>query len=89
MIYYINYFFILGSSASLSPSPNRLNARMIRLMIIAGKTILYGHVVMLSSASEVREPRLAMGADTPIPKKLKNASVKIAEGICSMTVAIS
>ena len=35
--YALNYFFIFGSSASLSPSPKRLKDRMMRLMRAAGK----------------------------------------------------
>lgn len=36
------YFFIFGSSASRSPSPNRLNDRIIRLISAAGKMTRYG-----------------------------------------------
>ena len=36
------YFFIFGSNASLRPSPNRLNDRMIRLIRSAGKITRYG-----------------------------------------------
>jgi hypothetical protein len=78
----------LGSRASLRPSPNRLKERIIKLIINAGKIIRYGLDETDSRAADVKDPRLAIGADTPIPKKLRNASVKIADGICIMTVAI-
>ena len=75
------YFFIFGSNASLNPSPNRLKERMIKLIRTAGKITRYGYVVIPFNATEVREPRLAIGAETPIHRKLKKASVKIADGI--------
>ena len=37
---------------------------------------------MPDKASEARDPRLGIGIDTPIPRKLRKLSVKIADGIC-------
>ena len=40
------------------------------------------------SASDAIAPRLVIGADTPIPKKDKNDSKNIADGICIAVVTI-
>ena len=76
------YLFNLGSSASLNPSPNKLNASIIILIATAGNINLYGYDDIPDNASDAKEPKLASGLLTPIPKKLKKASVNIAEGIC-------
>ena len=80
-IYIPPYRFIFGSSASLSPSANKLNDKMIILIVSAGKNNLYGYELNEPTALLAKEPRDGIGTSTPSPKKLRNDSVNIADGI--------
>jgi len=62
--------------------------RMIILMVAAGKNSMYGYEYIPFRAVCAREPRDAMGIETPSPMKLRKDSTKIASGIFKVATTI-
>src|SRR6056297_97189 len=75
------YRLNFGSSAFLKPSPKKLNDKTVKLMANDGHINWCGYDLKALTASFAKVPQDAIGAGTPKPIKLKNASVKIALGI--------
>src|SRR5574344_179545 len=75
----IYYLFILGSKASLSPSPTKLKANTVRRMKIPGEIHIQGQlrITTLSLTELTMLPQLAYGTPTPIPRKLIVDSMRI------------
>jgi peroxiredoxin len=61
---------------------------MVRLIKKAGKASLHGKYLRAERPSFAMVPQLATGACTPRPKKLKNASEKIAAGTVKVIVVM-
>ena len=78
LIRHSSYFLFLGSKASVKPSPNKLNAKIIKQIAPAGNNNWYAAVLSNPLASFAKVPKDASGALIPNPMKLKNASVNIA-----------
>src|SRR5205085_8626376 len=70
----------LGSSASRSPSPSRLNASTVSSSAAPGNTMYHHCVSKLSDASAIIQPQLAVGGDTPTPRNERAASSRIVCG---------
>src|SRR5215218_499114 len=70
----------LGSSASRSPSPSRLNASTVSSSAAPGKTMYHHCVSKLSEASAIIQPQLAVGGETPTPRNERDASSRIVCG---------
>jgi hypothetical protein len=57
--------------------------------MVPGNRSLYGNIVIVPRASEQSDPRDAIGAETPSPRKDRNDSRKMADGICRQVVITS
>src|SRR5262249_8959876 len=68
------YRIVLGSSASRSPSPTRLNASVVRKRKSPGNTIIHQATVKMEPASESILPHEGVVAGTPIPRNESAAS---------------
>src|SRR5699024_7009960 len=79
--HFLTYFLSRGSRASCKPSPKTLNANMVNDMKNAGnKSVHQLPDKIAPNESLAITPQLALGAWTPSPMKLKNASAKMADG---------
>ena len=63
----------------------KFNANIVKQIASVGQMTCIGAVVKKRLASLAKVPQLALGAGIPIPKKPKNASLKIALGTSSVT----
>lgn len=72
------YILNRGSNASLSPSPNKLNPKITMVIHNPGISDKYGCVNRYPLECESILPQLGAGGGTPSPRKLKDASVRIA-----------
>src|SRR5436305_1057728 len=66
-----------GSSASRKPSPRKLKANMTKAKATAGKIASCGYERMPEAPSEIIDPQLGVGRFTPMPMKLRKASVEM------------
>src|SRR5471030_169979 len=69
--------FSLGSSASLSPSPNRLNASTVRNIAKLGKIATCGAITISARASLSIAPHSGVGGCAPMPRNERLAAVMI------------
>ncbi len=77
------YPLFTPSTASLNPSPIKLMANTATKIKIPAGTHLHGSAVntRIDWAPDKMFPQLGLGGCTPTPKKLKEASVRIAVAI--------
>src|SRR5260221_14353319 len=75
---------VCGSRASLTPSPSRLKARVVRSSAADGKIRNHHEVVYHDRESEIMLPQLAVGGTTPTPRNDRVASNTIALGTSSV-----
>src|SRR5215470_16015142 len=74
-------YFSLGSSASLTPSPKKVNDSMVTAMAIDGNTHRCQYDLMYCCPSPTICPHDGVGGLIPTPMNESAASVKIASGI--------
>src|SRR2546423_2577859 len=73
--------FCLGSRASRNPSPRKLNAIRVSDSAIAGARTIWGAMRNAWKPSAAIAPHDGVGGWTPRPRKLRNASNRIACGM--------
>ena len=78
---------LLGSKASLRPSPKKLKARTVRKSIIPGSTATHQAVFRLCWPASKIIPQLDT-VGSPKPIKLKAASARITPGIDNVAIII-
>jgi len=78
---------LLGSKASLSPSPKKLKARTVRKSMIPGSTATHQAVFRLCCPASRIIPQLGT-VGSPRPMKLRAASAKITPGIDNVAITI-
>jgi hypothetical protein len=64
---------ILGSKASLSPSPRRLRAKHVKTMANPGNRVIQKASLIKSRPELIIFPQLGISGETPHPRKLKDA----------------
>src|SRR5207244_13530076 len=77
----VSFYFSLGSSASLTPSPKNTNESMVTAMAIDGNTQRCQYERMYCRPSPTICPHDGMGGLMPTPMSDSAASVKIASGM--------
>src|SRR5215510_4289573 len=87
--YRIRYHrFKRGSNASRKPSPNMLNARVVKKMASPGKTTIQGFTSMNTRFAFKSHPQLGVGGWVPNPKKLSDDSIRIEVAIDRVLVTM-
>jgi hypothetical protein len=71
-----------GSRRSLSPSPNRLNARTTRAMANLGNSDSHQTLVIFPRLTATIWPQDGIGGGMPTPKKLSDASARMTASTC-------
>src|SRR4030067_2578220 len=81
------YTLLLGSKASLSPSPKKLKARTVRKSMIPGSTATHQAVSRVCWPDSRIIPQLGT-VGSPKPIKLKAASARITPGMDNVAMMI-
>src|SRR6202035_4025128 len=73
-----HYRFWRGSRASRNPSPRKLKAIRVSERAIEGKITMCGAIRIAARPSEAIDPHDGVGGWTPIPRKERKASKRMA-----------
>src|ERR1700752_4864967 len=83
-----HYRFNRGSKASRKPSPNMLNARVVKKMASPGNTTIQGFTSMNTKFAFKSHPQLGVGGWVPNPRKLSEDSIRMDVAIDRVLVTI-
>src|SRR5690606_6953435 len=83
-----SYRAVEGSSASRMASPTRLKESTTSVMAMPAPMIGHGDPNRLLSPSRMMLPQLGLGARVPMPRKLSEASMRMAEATHSVISAM-